>query len=316
VGRCGKILAGALGIFAFFVQTPNAARTYAAEPVTLRLAASPVDGIVPVLYAQRAGLFAKAGLNVTVDRMSGGAVSSAIAGGAADLGKASTVGIITAHAHGIPLTIVAPSAIYDPKTPDAVLAVKADSAIASPRDLVGKTVAISTIGDISQVAVQSWLEQNGIDSHATQFVEIGIPATAVALEQGRVAAGVLIKPFVSETVDSGKAKVLSLVYSAIAPRFLESVWYGNRSFMESNRKAVAAFQRVVAQASRYANAHTEETADLLAAFTGIDPQRAAHMPRIVTGETVDARDIQPVIDAMVRTRLLEKPFDAREIIWR
>ncbi|HXP92571.1 MAG TPA: ABC transporter substrate-binding protein [Candidatus Binatia bacterium] len=297
------------------LQPPLAFRSSAADLVTIRIASSPADGIVPVLYAEQTGAFAKAGLDVSTIKMSGGAVVAGVLGGSIDVGKSSVVAIILAHAKGIPFQIVAPSAVYDPKTPDAVLGVKSDSPFRSAKDLSGQAIAVSTLGDISEVAIRSWFDQNGMDVRSAQLVEISISATAPAVEQGRVQAGVLIKPFITDAVDSGKERVLAPVYGAIAPRFLESVYYGNRAYLDANRSSILAFKRVLEQSSRYVNVHLVETSGLLADFVGLDPQRAKTVSRIVTANTLDARDVQPVIDAMVRTHMLDKPFDAREIIW-
>jgi len=303
-------------VLGLLLQPQLASRGGAADLVAIRLASSPADGIVPVLYAEQTGMFAKAGIDVNTTKMNGGAVLSGVIGGALDLGKSSVVSIIEAHAHGIPLQIVAPSAIYDPKTPDAVLAVKSDSPITSAKDLAGATIAVSTLGDISEVAMRAWFDQNGVDSRNVRLVEIGISATPAAIEQSRVQAGILIKPFITDAVDSGKERVLALAYGAIAPRFLESIYYGNRSYLDNNRAAITSFKRVLDQSSRYVNTHLSETSGLLASFVGMEPERAAHVSRIVTAESLDARDIQVVIDAMVRTHMLDKSFDAREIIWR
>jgi len=312
--RCTRV--AALGALAAIV--PAAVRAQAASAlVPLHLAASPVDDVMPVLYAQRAGLFPKAGLDVTLDRAnSGGALSAAVAGGAVDIGKGNVVSIISAHAHGVPLVLIAPAAIYDPRTPDAVLVTRPDAPIASARDLIGKTVGVPSISDLSTVAVEAWMVGNGVDWHGTQFVEVGYPAMVPALEAGRVQAATLIKPFITDAVDSGKAKVLGLFYSAVANRFLESCWFANADFVARHRDAVTAFQRVVAQASAYTNAHPAETVDLLATWANLDPQRAAHIPRIVTGTTLDPRDVQPVIDIAAKYSLIPKAFDAREIIAR
>lgn len=302
---CGGLLLG--------WQTPTSAQT--APLTTLRLGAVPVDDVMPVLYAQREGLFEKAGLNVVVQPMNGGAISAAVVAGAIDLGKSSIIAIIQAHEHGVPLTLVAPAAVYDPKNPDAVLAVNADSTIATAKDLIGKTVGIGSLGDVSNVAVEAWLAKNGVDWHSVQYVETVIPQTPQVLEQRRVDAAVLIKPFATEPVSSGKAKIIALPYDAIAPRFLESVWYGTRSYLDQHRSAILAFQRIVAQASAYTNAHPDQTVDLLASFTKITPDQAAHVPRIVTGTTLNPREIQPIIDVMARNHIVENAFDAREIIW-
>jgi NitT/TauT family transport system substrate-binding protein len=146
------------------------------------------------------------------------------------------------------------------------------------------------------------------------FIELPYRAMEVALETGRVDACVQVKPFITDAVESGKARVLAPVFSAISNRFLESAWFASRPFIEANKDAIAKFQRVIARASAYTNAHQSETVDLLVGFTGVDRQRAATMPRIVTGTTLQARDIQPVINTAAKYGWIDKPFDAREII--
>jgi NitT/TauT family transport system substrate-binding protein len=306
----------ALALLALILGLTPSARAQNA-PVTLRLAASPVDDVMPVLYAQRAGLFQRAGLNVVLEKGgSGGAVSAAVAGGAIDIGKGNIVTISSAPAHNVPLVLIAPAAVYDPKTPDAVLVTRKDAPFASARDLVGKIVGVPSLSDLSGVAVQAWMEANGVDWHGTQFVEVGYGAMVGALEAGRIQAATLIKPFITDAVDSGKAKVLALMYSAISNRFLESVWFADAGFVEKHKEAIATFQRVIAQASAYTNAHQSETVDLLSSWSGLDPQIAARIPRIVTGTVLDPREIQPVIDVTVKYGLIAKTFDAREIIVR
>jgi len=279
--------------------------------------ASPVDDAMPVLYAQRAGLFAKAGLDVTVDRAaSGAAAAAAVMGGSVDIGKGNIMSVITAHAHNVPLVIVAPAAIYDPKTPDAALVVAAGSPIHTAHDLIGKIVGVTALNDLSAVATQTWLDANGGDGKNTQFIEVPYPSLLPALEEGRVQAVILLKPFITDSVAAGKATVLGLVYSAIANRFLESVWYANADYIASHRDVIARFQRVVAQASAYTNTHPADTLDLLISFTGITPQAAANMARMVDGTTVRADEIQPVIDIAAKFNLIPKPFPAQEIIPR
>ena len=58
---------------------------------------------------------------------------------------------------------MAPAAIYDPKTPDAVLAVKTSSPLTSVNDVAGKAIAVTSLGDISQIAVQAWFAKNGVE---------------------------------------------------------------------------------------------------------------------------------------------------------
>jgi ABC-type nitrate/sulfonate/bicarbonate transport system substrate-binding protein len=125
---------------------------------------------------------------------------------------------------------------------------------------------------------------------------------------------ILLKPFISDAVAAGKATVLGLVYTAIANRFLESVWYANADYIASHKDVVARFQRVVADASAYTNTHPQDTLDLLVSFTGIEPTAAKNMARMVNGTTVRAQEIQPVIDIAAKFKLIPQSFSAQEII--
>jgi NitT/TauT family transport system substrate-binding protein len=307
LGRCCVAFVALLGIgpMTLSAQTPPL--------FTLHIVASPVDDVTPVLYAQRAGLFQKAGLNVIVDKANSGA-AAAVVGGAVDIGKGAVTAVILAHAHNVPLVIVAPAAVYDPKTPDAVLVTAAGSPIRTARDLAGKVVGVPSLGDLSAIATESWMQNNGADWKNTQFIEVPYPAMLDTLQKDRIQVATLIKPFIDPAVDSGKATVLGLMYSAVAPRFLESAWFATADFVAAHKDAIAAFQRVIAQAAVYTNAHPSETVDLLAAYTGLDPQVAAHVARIVCGTTLQAKDIQPVIDISAKFNLIPKAFSAQEIM--
>jgi NitT/TauT family transport system substrate-binding protein len=300
-------LAAAVGLLSASVR--------AQAPPALRLTGSLVDGVTPVLYAQRGGLFRQAGLNVTMERSASGSITAAaVIGGSVDIGESNVVSIITAHARGLPLIIIAPASLYNPKTPDAALLVAANSPLRSARDLVGKTIAITSISDLSTIATQAWLESEHVDWHGIRTVEVALPQMEEALETGRVDGIVLIKPFLTDALASGKARLLWPVYSAIADRFLESAWFAKQDFIDGHRELIATFQRIVAQASAYTNAHNAETADLLATWAGIDPQRAVRVPRGTVGTTLQARDIQPVIDVAARYGVISKAFSAREVI--
>jgi NitT/TauT family transport system substrate-binding protein len=297
------------------VAVTGAAAQTTATLTPLHILASPVDDVMPVLYAQRAGLFRQAGLDVTIDRAnSGSAAAAAVMGGSVDIGKGNIMSVITAHAHNVPLVIVAPAAIYDPKTPDAALVVAAGSAIHSARDLIGQVVGVTGLNDLSSVATEAWLDAHGGDWRSTKFVEVPYASLLPQLESGRVSAIVLLKPFIGDAVNAGKVRVLGLAYSSISNRFLESVWYANGAYIASHPDVIARFQRVVAKASAYTNTHPADTVDLLVSFTGLEPQRAALVSRMVNGTVVRAEEIQPVIDIAARFSLIDKAFPAQEII--
>jgi ABC-type nitrate/sulfonate/bicarbonate transport system substrate-binding protein len=107
---------------------------------------------------------------------------------------------------------------------------------------------------------------------------------------------------------------LAPFYSAIANRFMLSGWFTTVDFAAKHRDAIASFQRIIETTSTYTNAHHAETVPLLATWSGITLDAAAHAPRMTNGTRIAAEDVQPVIDLLARYGVIPKAFDAREMI--
>jgi NitT/TauT family transport system substrate-binding protein len=291
-------------------------RPAAAQPATaLRLASNAADDVTPVLWAQHTGAFAKGGLAVNLTRMnSGAAVAAAVVGGALEIGKSSLMPLITAHAHGVPVSIVAPGELWVSAAPITGLIVRAGSALASPRDLNGKTIATAALNDLSWLATHAWLDAHGGDSRAVKFVELPPAAMLEAVVEGRIDAATITNPNFQAALASGKVKSIGAPSDAIAPRFLLTAWFATNDAIARNGAPIARFAQIVERTAAYTNAHPGETIALLAEFSGIEPAALAHMTRGLCGTGLEARDLQPVIDAASTYHIIDKRFDAREII--
>ena len=116
---------------ALALATALPSSTFAQTSGTLiRIGAGPDDTSMPVIYAAQAGLFAKAGLNVELQKLAGAAVvSAALAGGSLEIGKASAISVVTAHAKGLPFTVIGAIATYDSASPDFATIVLKDSPV-------------------------------------------------------------------------------------------------------------------------------------------------------------------------------------------
>ena len=62
------------------------------------------------------------------------------------------------------------------------------------------------------------------------------------------------------------------------------------------------------------NAHHAETVPMISGFTGIDPATIAVMVRPIWALTLDPKDLQPTIDAAAKGKLIDKAFDARDLM--
>jgi NitT/TauT family transport system substrate-binding protein len=305
----------ALLALALALSTSTATAQTPAGLVTVRCASNAADDLTPVLYAQRAGLFARAGLNVELTRMnSGAAVSAGVLGGSLDIGKSSLLPIITAHARGLPLVLVAPGELWLTNAPISGLVVLKTSSITSGKDLNGKNVAVVALKDLTDTGTRAWVDQHGGDSTTLHMVELPSSSALAALTEGRVDAANISNPFFSNVVASGKVRVIGHPDDAIAKRFLITGWFATSDYVRKNRSVVERFAQVVRQAAAYTNKHHAETVEMIASFSGMDPAVIGSMTRATVADGIDPRDIQPLIDTAAKYKVIDRAFDARELI--
>lgn len=284
---------------------------------TLRVLAVPTDGAKATLYAQKAGLFAKRGIQADIRPMSGGAaIFAAVAGGSAEIGSGSLFPVFSAYSRGIPLRIIAPASMYLGAEADAYMFVQKNAPITTARDLNGKTIAGDSLQDVNTTAARAWVDQNGGDGRSLRVLELKRSEMIPSLEAGRIDAIVLESPFVQVAMASSKLRALCKPLDAIGSRFLLSCWVANVDFITKNPEVVNNYIAALAEAARYTNAHQPETVELVSQFTGQNPATIASGVRSITAETFVLADVQKPLDVAVRYGVIEKPFDVAGLIYR
>jgi NitT/TauT family transport system substrate-binding protein len=287
----------------------------AQTPIHVRAGAAANDFATPLLYGLDSGMFREAGIEVDLQLISNGtAVAAALAGNAIDLGIVSLFAVVNAHARGVPLTLVAGSNLYLTAVPTVGVLVLADGPIHGPADLSGKTVSSSALNDILAVGMKGWVDRSGGHSDSMQFVELTGTQIASALDTGRVAAAAATNPTLASLVATGKYRDLGDPSIGIAPQFLATAWISTTDYVQKNPSTVRAFVAVLNKAAAYANTHAAQTAPVLAKYSGLELATVQHMTRARFETGLDPKEIQPVIDAAARYRVITKGFDARDII--
>ena len=281
---------------------------------TLALAGVPEDSITPVLYGVQSGLFKRNGLDVQLSpERSGPAITAGVAGGAYQIGKSSITPLILAHVKGLPIVIVAPAGLYNSTAPIDGMFVRADSPLKTAADLNGKTFGVYGIGDIYTISARAWMEKNGGDPTSLKFVELPISAMVEAIASGRVDAGAMNEPAVQVALLNPKVRLVAHPFAAVAPRFLYTAWFASTPWATAHRTEVDAFARSIRDGAVYANAHHAETVDMISKFTSVDPATIAKMTRVDQGTVNDPALVQPVIDAMAKSKAISTAFDAKEL---
>jgi NitT/TauT family transport system substrate-binding protein len=174
---------------------------------TLKIA-SPQPGswesAIPVL-GQQQGLFRRQGLELEIVNTSGsGETLQAVISGAVDVGlSAGTVGVLGAHARGAPIRIIGAS---ETGSSDTFWYVAAKSPIRAMREAGKATLAYSTTGASSHIAVLRFISEYGLNAKP---VATGNPAaTLTQVMTGQVDVGWAVAPFGLDALDRGELRVI------------------------------------------------------------------------------------------------------------
>jgi NitT/TauT family transport system substrate-binding protein len=268
-----------------------------------------------LVYAANAGIYKKYGLNVQLVPLVGGAVIvAALASGSLDLGESSSLAVITAIAKGLPFTVVGNLASYNADKPDLGMIVTADSPIKTPKDLADKTIAVVSLTDMNSVAMFAWLDKNGVDRSTLKYVEVPPAASLAALEQGRVSAVTLFEPYLSTFLAGGKTRILAYPYEAIGRHFSTALLFGSPKWVADHQDAVNKFLRATQEASTYISAHEGDSARIIGEFTGVDPASLANIRHGERGVVMKPADLQPVIDAAAKYKVIPNIVPAQQMI--
>ena len=291
------------------------ARASAAGLTPLNVGSSAEDDIGPVLYGIATGAFAKAGLDVQVTLLgSGSAAASAVAGGSLQIAKSSSLPLVTAHARGVPFTIIASGTISTSDHPSSVIVVRPDSQLHAPRDFNGKTFGQNSLGDVGVLLSRAWLDANGGDSRSLKFLEMPGISVGPALAEGRIDAATLRNPGLAAVLGAGQGKAFAHPGDALGKRIVISAWFCTLDYVAANRDIVRRFARVMHDASAYSNANPHEMAKYLAPYFHQDVANLKRTDPALLGATLEAGELQPIVDAAQRYGLIAKGFPATELL--
>jgi NitT/TauT family transport system substrate-binding protein len=286
-----------------------------AQETTLKIATIPIDTGAEAFYALDQGFFKKAGLDVSLERISNGpAIAAAVASGAVDIGFSNLVSLAIAYKRGVAITLIAPAGMYNSKAPTSTCVVALNSPIKTAKDLNGKVFATNGLKNIGEFGPRAWIDKNGGDSATVKFVEMPFPDMAGALTQGRIDAAVMAEPTMTES--KGQTRFLSNCYDGIGTNYMIGAYFASTPWANAHPDLVRKFQTAMRDTAQWANKNHAASAVILARESKMNPEIAAKMYRSVYPERLEAAAIQPVIDVTAKYGALPATFPAAEMMYQ
>ncbi|WP_072804188.1 ABC transporter substrate-binding protein [Rhodococcoides yunnanense] len=202
--------------------------------------------------AEGLGYFDKVSLDWVGDTTSGPQDIQSAATGDTDFGGAFNGAIVKLAAAKSPVESVVSYYGADKETFNGFYVLQ-DSPIRSARDLIGKKVAMNTLGAHAEFVIREWLSQQGLSKDEISQVELTVVPpvnTEQALRQGQIDVGTLGSVFRETATERGGLREL-FTDESLYGTFSYGSYVLRKDFIEANKDAVGDFVQGVARAIRW-----------------------------------------------------------------
>jgi ABC-type nitrate/sulfonate/bicarbonate transport system substrate-binding protein len=229
----------------------------------------------PLNYVNQAGFFKKYGLDVTTPVINSAGITAAFSAGRPQIANLNVNDVLVLAAGGVGVTMIGCTTVQVP------FQIYTKKEISKPADLEGKTVGVSTIGSITQISAELFLDKHGLKPADVQFIATGSVANSLAaLEAGRVDAAVMSFPAHGTAAQDSSLHKLGDAPSRPSSTVVLSSW------AKTNRNTILAYLR--AYADGWASYNTNQRAALptLAKFLNLNLDDATQAATVKQGYEV------------------------------
>ncbi|HEY3606018.1 MAG TPA: ABC transporter substrate-binding protein [Pseudonocardiaceae bacterium] len=234
--------------------------------VTLTLNWYPYGEHAPFYYGLHEGIFAKHGIDLTIQAGQGsGKTVQAVGGGKTDFGWADTPALMAGVANGLPVRSVG---VFLQDTPAAVEFFASEN-IKGPQDLKGKTIA-TTAGDALTATFPTFLQTEGMSTSDVTLQNVDAAGKIASVISGR--ADALLGFFHDQgptVADKSGKKVSFLRFSDYGLNYYSTGLITNTSLIGANPTLV---RDMVAATSDAFVAATADPSGAVDAMAGVSPQ--------------------------------------------
>src|ERR1700730_14935287 len=276
-------------------STPSSTGTPA--PATLNIGVVGVIDVAPLFLGIQKGFFAKQGLTITPKVLNTGAtVVGGVVAGDLQIGFSNNTSIVIAASQRFPLRIVAAGNQAAGGDYSAVL-VRNNSPITSPKNLIGKKVAVNGLKNVGSLSVEAALQASHIGYTGVQYVEVPFPLMGAAL----VKAG-------------GTIRVDPASFSRIPKSFPIGSYFTNTQYMQANPGIASRFKTAINQSLNYAQGHPAEVRAVLPSYIKLAPGLQDQVLLPTWHTDVGASLIQKTADLALQYGYTTKKPDMKQLL--
>jgi NitT/TauT family transport system substrate-binding protein len=242
-----------------------------ASAITVQVGIGPVSDFGQLFVAQAEGYFTKVGLNVETTTVSSGPEGiAAVKGGSLDITYSAALPMFLAAAQGLNLRFLGPGDEQGPGHWVSQLAVSASSKYMTEAQVLAQGKKIGMIGSSSPdaIALDMKLAQMHVPAASVPIVSLPVPDLLTALTTGEVNSSIPQGPFLPMGLANHSIRVLDPSFEAILGNAVPTGGYiATASWINSNKTAVAAFNKAISEATQYINSNPAGAAAIINSAT-------------------------------------------------
>lgn len=266
--------------------------------VTLRIAHNANAGVLPALFAQEQGIFAKHGINAKFTQVGNVANLPQALGNSFDIALAVPTSVISANVKGIKIRPVAGATLQTGDNPQSLVVASAASGVTKVSDLAGKRLGVPNTTGTLHLATLELLKHAGVDPASVKIVQVDPTAQADQLAQGRVDAVEAVAPFANSMLATKANVSLGDPYQALAPTIAAIGWVAQTQWADKHSDLVQNFQAALKEAIDAIPQHPDAARSSLQKITGVSDEVLAHMTFPTFTADVRRSDWQTWLDTM------------------
>jgi NitT/TauT family transport system substrate-binding protein len=272
MNRIGRVLGIAAIVCALVGGTASSApgKTRTTKLTTVTVDTLPIANGLPLDLGIKKGFFEQQGIEVKKQLLqSGNDIVLALANHNGDIGYLGYVPMMIARTNGIPLTLIAASEVEGTSDADnwQEILVKGSSAIRTPADLAGKTIAVNALKGVGEVIIKAALKKRGVDPNSVKLLALPFPSMRSALTNGQVDAIWTPEPFLSQALNIDGARIVMSPGPVLGNYFPNGGYASLNDWSSKNPAAAKGFRKAIDQSLTYAREHPDEIRAMLPAGT-------------------------------------------------
>lgn len=287
----------------------------AVAQVKLDLGYTQANAFMAAFVAKDQGLFAKRGLEVSLQVVpQGSTIASAMAGGTLQVGTLTPPAFLLAVEGGIDAQIVAAATHQTKANPTIGVMAREGSNIRTAADMRGKRIGVPGLNGGNHIVMMKWLKNSGVDPKQVSFVETAFPQMGDLLKGSQIDLVVPVEPFIGR-IQQTKAGYLVTV-PTITDSFLESFYIMNREFVQKSPKAARDFREAIREAVAWISKNEAEARKTQVTYLKL-PEQAAQTIKLPTfAVDVQPQDMQFWIDLLKDFGVTKGTATVQQVLFR